>query len=131
MNIALVSPHFISEEYNRYTIFHSDLKDSYFKIKRHEFQNNLMFDGVIWVGDDKLLYTPDNIFGLERYDISNNELYCLDFVVGRNPQSCYINKNLFYSNSYVFSTLSNYQRTDTSLFGECFNHRIKLKKVFL
>lgn len=129
--IALVTPFDIPEKYNNFVGFQSTLENSFLKIKRYEFQNNKHFDSIFFIGEISIFSKSNVILNLLTKDVSNNQLYCSDYFTGLNTNECTISTDLFYCNSYVFSTLSNYHRTDSTMFGEIFNHNIKLKKVFL
>jgi hypothetical protein len=132
MKTALVTPfdpptYFVED----FICFQSELKDSFMKIKNYEFQNNKQFDSILFINEVSVFSKENVLLNLLTKDVSKNQLYCLDYYVGLNTNECSINTHLFYCNSYVFSTLSNYHRTESTMFGEIFNHNIKLEKVFL
>ena len=129
--IALVTPFDAPEHYEDFICFKSELKNSFLKIKQYEFQNNKQFDSILYIGEVSLFSHSKILYNLFTKDVSENKLYCLDYNVGLNTQECSISTDLFYCNSYVYGTLSNYHRTDSTMFGEIFNHNIKLEKVFL
>lgn len=129
--IALVTPFDVPEKFNNFICFKSNIKESFLKIKRYEFQNNKHFESILFIDEFSIFGKGDNLLNLLTKDVSQNQLYCLDYYTGLHTNECTISTDLFYCNSYVFSTLSNYHRTDSTIFGEIFNHNIKLEKVFL
>jgi hypothetical protein len=129
--IALVTPFDIPEKFNNFIGFQYTLEDSFIKIKRYELQNNKHFDSIFFIGEISIFSKLDVLLNLLTKDVSKNQLYCSDYSIGLNTNECSISTHLFYCNSYVFSTLSNYHRTESTMFGEIFNHNIKLEKVFL
>ena len=131
MKVALVTPFDSPSYFIDFIFFQTELKDSFIKIKNYEFQNNKQFDSILFINEVSIFSKENSLLNLLTKDVSQNQLYCLDYFTALNTQECSINTDFFYCNSYVFSTLSNYHRTGASMFGEIFNHNIKLEKVFL
>lgn len=92
-------------------------------IKEYEL-NNKMYKGILVLNNNKLIYNDNLILSIFRLDLSKNVLYTLS-----SKETDIVNDEILISNSFVFSTICNYKRTMTNLFGECFNHKIKIENI--
>ena len=60
-------------------------------------------------------------------DVTYNVLFTQEINHSCHSSECYLNEDIMYCNSFVFTIVSNSSRTNNNIYGDCISHRIELK----
>lgn len=107
------------------------IEECYAKIKRYELDNDEFYNGHLILNNNSLFVQDLKESILTKYfnniDISSSSLLTKEIHHSGHGHECYINEDIMYCNSFVFSIIANTSRTNNNIYGDCICHRINLK----
>ena len=107
------------------------IEECYAKIKRYELDNDEFYNGHLILNNNSLFVQDlkESIFTkyFNNIDISSNTLLTKEIHHSGHGNECYINEDIMYCNSFIFSIIANTSRTNNNIYGDCICHRINLK----
>ena len=136
----------VSEELNYSFPPHVDLyigtiEECYTKIKKYELDNDEFYTGHLILNNislfvDIISSLPAGKKNLKELvftkyfnniDVTYNVLFTQEINHSGHSSECYLNEDIMYCNSFVFTIVSNSSRTNNNIYGDCISHRIELK----
>ena len=107
------------------------IEECYAKIKRYELDNDEFYNGHLILNNNSLFVQDlkESIFTkyFNNIDISSSSLLTKEIHHSGHGNECYINEDIMYCNSFIFSIIANTSRTNNNIYGDCICHRIKIK----
>lgn len=129
--ITLIVP----EELNYSFPSHVDLyvgtiEQCYTKIKKYELDNDEFYNGHLILNNISLFKNLKELIFTKYFnniDISSNTLLTQEINHSGHNHECFIDEDVMFCNSFVFSIIANSSRTNNNIYGDCICHRINLK----
>jgi len=129
--ITLIVP----EELNYSFPSHIDLyvgtiEQCYTKIKKYELDNDEFYNGHLILNNISLFKNLKELIFTKYFnniDISSNTLLTQEINHSGHNHECFIDEDVMFCNSFVFSIIANSSRTNNNIYGDCICHRINLK----
>jgi len=107
-------------------LYFGTIEECYAKIKRYELDNDEFYNGH-FILNSKSLFKLINFKEILDVDISSNTLFTQEIYHSGHSYDCYVDEDIMYCNSFVFSIVANSSRTNNNIYGDCISHRIQLK----
>ena len=109
-----------------YTIHTDTLTKSAFNIRQYELENDEVFSGNFILNK---LVTDSWIEKVSKLPLDDNSIYVNNFLNSNHASKCSVDERIMYCGSFVLWLLSNFSRTEHSLYANLRRHRITLKRI--
>tara|TARA_B100000287_G_scaffold340903_1_gene327397 strand:+ start:2052 stop:2477 length:426 start_codon:yes stop_codon:yes gene_type:complete len=108
-------------------LYFGDIKETGFKIRTFELENDEVFNGYLIIKNKKILdeYSIEEILKLP---IDDNSVYVNNYVNSPHAIKCSIDDSVLYCGSFIFWMICNFNN-DYSLYANLRRHRVLLKRI--
>ena len=108
---------------NNIETYIGDLVTQSQKIKQHELDNDVFYSGILIVNDPETL---KDLNPLSTYKLTDRECYSTRVRNSGVDSECKFDEKIILTSSWNLPIIANNHRTNNSLYGDLFVHRVRM-----
>jgi hypothetical protein len=115
---------------DNFVYYEGTLEEQFFKIKKHEFKTNTMYQGHFIYKKSDLIYEPEFFSHIvSKNPLQSNNVFFKSVDHRAKIQEKAIDDSMVYCSSWVLPFVSEVKRTSNTLYGNLMMHRVNMSRL--